>query len=305
MNKKRDPLASILEGKSPKDVNELRTILEEGMDAAGANDDLPVIGDFRSGIEISKKENRVLSTDIHSPQGEGPFPVLVYFHGGGWFAGSPKSHRKICHRFAEAGYLVFNVDYALAPENPFPEGLNDCMEAIRWVFGHCNEFGGDSTRLSVGGDSAGGNLTAAAAVALADDNKVTIQSILLIYAVVDFAGLTDTEGDQTEVRGVDLMSEMMIGSYLGADRNRALLLHPRISPIHAAEKFPPTHVLCGTNDGLIASSRALVQKLRKSNIECEEFYYEGMPHGFLHFEEMFSEASQAIKRMINFLGKFS
>ena len=77
MNKKRDPLASILEGKSPKDINELRAMLEEGMDAAGANDDLPVIGGFRSGIEIAKKGNRVLSTDIHSPQGEGPFPVLV------------------------------------------------------------------------------------------------------------------------------------------------------------------------------------------------------------------------------------
>ena len=305
MNKKRDPLASILEGKSPKDINELRTMLEEGMDTAGANDDLPVIGDFRSGIEIAKKDNRVLSTDIHSPQGEGPFPVLVYFHGGGWFAGSPKSHRKICHRFAEAGYLVFNVDYALAPENPFPEGFNDCMEAIRWVFKHCNEFGGDATRLSVGGDSAGGNLTAAAVAALTDDAEVNIQSILLIYAVVDFTGLVVAEGDQAEIRGIDLMSEMMISSYLGADRNRDLLLHPRISPIHAAEKFPPTHILCGTDDGLMASSKVLAQKLRESNIECEEFYYEGMPHGFLHFEEMFPEATQAIKRMTDFLARFS
>jgi len=304
MNKKRDPLASILEGKSPKDINEFRTMLEEGMDTAGANDDLPVIGGFRSGIEIAKKGNRVLSTDIHSPQGEGPFPVLIYFHGGGWFAGSPKSHRKICHRFAEAGYLVFNVDYALAPENPFPEGFNDCMEAIRWVFGHCNEFGGDPTRLSVGGDSAGGNLAAAAAAALTDDDKVTIQSILLIYAVVDFASLTDAEGDQAEFRGVDLISEMMIGSYLGPDRNRDLLHHPWVSPIHVAEKFPPTHILCGTNDGLMASSKALAQKLRESNIVCEEFYYEGMPHGFLHFEEIFPEATQAIKRMADFLVRF-
>ena len=176
-----DPLASIFNEKEPKDINDFRNILEEGIELTGANKNLPDIGNFLTKVEISKKEDHSLTTDIHVPEGEGPFPILVYFHGGGWISGSPKSHRKICHRFAEAGFLVFNVDYALAPENPFPQGFDECCESVRWVVANAEKYNGDSNRLSVGGDSAGGNLTAACAASLADDSEVDIKKILLIY----------------------------------------------------------------------------------------------------------------------------
>jgi len=295
-----DPLANIFNEKEPKDINDFRNILEEGIESTGANKNLPDIGNFLTEVEISKKEDHSLTTDIHVPEGEGPFPILVYFHGGGWISGSPKSHRKICHRFAEAGFLVFNVDYALAPENPFPQGFDECCESVRWVVANAEKYKGDSNRLSVGGDSAGGNLTAACAASLADDSEVDIKKILLIYGVFDFLSMGETS-DVLVDTDADLMTEMMIGSYLGLERDEAVLSDPRVSPIHVSDKLPPAHILCGTLDGLMAGSKILAEKLNSQGIENEEFYYENMPHGFLHFEDFFPESRQAIDRMVAFL----
>ena len=295
-----DPLANIFNEKEPKDINDFRNILEEGIESTGANKNLPDIGNFLTKVEISKKEDHSLTTDIHVPEGEGPFPILVYFHGGGWISGSPKSHRKICHRFAEAGFLVFNVDYALAPENPFPQGFDECCESVRWVVANAEKYNGDSNRLSVGGDSAGGNLTAACAASLADDSEVDIKKILLIYGVFDFLSMRETS-DVLVDTDADLMTEMMIGSYLGLERDEAVLSDPRVSPIHVSDKLPPAHILCGTLDGLMAGSKILAEKLNSQGIENEEFYYENMPHGFLHFEDYFTESREAIDRMVVFL----
>ena len=295
-----DPLANIFNEKEPKDINDFRNILEEGIESTGANKNLPDIGNFLTKVEISKKEDHSLTTDIHVPEGEGPFPILVYFHGGGWISGSPKSHRKICHRFAEAGFLVFNVDYALAPENPFPQGFDECCESVRWVVANAEKYKGDSNRLSVGGDSAGGNLTAACAASLADDSEVDIKKILLIYGVFDFLSMGETS-DVLVNTDTDLMMEMMVGSYLGPERDEAVLSDPRVSPIHVSDKLPPAHILCGTLDGLMTGSKILAEKLNSQGIENEEFYYENMPHGFLHFEDFFPESRQAIDRMVAFL----
>jgi len=301
MSENKDPLANFFNVRSPKDVHDFRNILEEAVEVTGANKNLPEIGNFLTEVEISKKDDHSLTTDIHVPKGEGPFPILVYMHGGGWISGSPKTHRRICHRFAEAGHLVFNVDYALAPENPFPEGFDECLEAIRWVVDSALEYEGDVDRLSVGGDSAGGNLAAACAATLTGDIEVDIKKILLIYGVFDFATMAESIEGDGKMQEADLMVEMMVGSYLGADRDENTLSDSRISPIHVAEKLPPAHILCGTLDGLITGSKLLAKKLSEHGIQNEEFYYENMPHGFLHFEEFFPEARQAIDRMVKFL----
>ena len=298
-----DPLANVFNEKVPKDINDFRNILEEAIESTGANKNLPDIGNFLTEVEISKKEDHSLTTDIHIPKGEGPFPILVYFHGGGWISGSPKSHRKICHRFAEAGFLVFNVDYALAPENPFPQGFDECCESLRWVVGNAEKYNGDSNRLSVGGDSAGGNLTAACAAALADDSEVDIKKILLIYGVFDFSSMDQASDNMADTENSDLMMEMMVGSYLGPERDETILSDPRVSPIHVSGKLPPAHILCGTLDGLITGSKLLAEKLNSKGIKNEEFYYENMPHGFLHFEDFFPESRQAIDRMVDFLNE--
>ena len=82
MTENLDPLTNIFNERTPKDINDFRNILEEAVASTGANENLPEIGDFLTEVEISKKEDHSLTTDIHVPKGEGPFPILVYFHGG-------------------------------------------------------------------------------------------------------------------------------------------------------------------------------------------------------------------------------
>jgi acetyl esterase len=261
------------------------------------NTELPAIGASHDDVVIRTPGGHELRVDVHVPKGAGPFPVLVYLHGGGWILGSPKTHRRLGFRFAEAGYLVFNVHYRLAPEHPFPGAFDDCVAAIRWAAAHAADYGGDPDRLAVGGDSAGGNLTAAAAAALADDPDVDIKAVLLIYAALDFAGI---DGTASIIPGGDELIEMMVGSYIGHDRDN-LVGDWRVSPIHAAEKLPPAHVLCGTMDPLIDDARAVAARLAAAGIDHEVAIYEDMPHGFVQMEELFPDARLAIDRMVNFL----
>ena len=148
----------------PKTVPEMRALLENfaGMLNAG----LPPVADLHENVTVHEVEGRGVHADVVVPGGRGPHPVLVYLHGGGWVSGSPRTHRKLAHRFAEAGFLVVNVDYRLAPEHPFPAGFEDCVAALRWAAREAPRFHGDPSRLAVGGDSAGANLAAAAAAAL-------------------------------------------------------------------------------------------------------------------------------------------
>ena len=101
---------------------------------------------------------------VITPDGDGPWPVLVWIHGGGWVIGRAAESTVTAQRLAvAAGCVVVNVDYRLAPEHPFPAALDDCVAVARWVLAHAAEVGGDPARVAVGGDSAGGNLSAVVA----------------------------------------------------------------------------------------------------------------------------------------------
>jgi len=230
--------------------------------------------------------------------------VLVYLHGGGWICGSPRTHRKLAFRFAEGGYLVINVDYRLAPEHPFPAPFDDCVAALRWARANAASLGGDPERIAVGGDSAGGNLAAAASAALHGDPDCP-RAALLIYGVFDFARIGDAPPDGLpEMPGMTelgpKMIELMVGSYLGSDRDDAILVDPRVSPIHAAGKLPPSHVVVGSLDPLATQAAALAAELRGAGIEHAHHVDEGMPHGYAQMEFL-APTRPAIERMVGFL----
>lgn len=300
-----DPMMQMMQANMPETVEDLRNML--GGLAHLLNADLPEVGAFHDAVPVAGAGEGV-TADIVVPEGEGPWPVLVYLHGGGWVAGSPKTHKKVGYRFAEKGYLVFNVDYRMAPEHPFPTPFEDCMQAIRWAAKTAAQYGGDAARLAVGGDSAGGNLSAACAAAFADDADVDISAALLIYGVFDFArmgdlgdlggGAAESTPEMAEI-GAKFV-DMMVGSYLGADPSDERLADPRISPIHAAAKLPPSHIVCGAADPLAAQTEALVALLAAAGIDHEQFVLDAMPHGFVQME-FFPQARESIDRMVAFL----
>ncbi|MEN8161696.1 MAG: alpha/beta hydrolase [Myxococcota bacterium] len=292
-----DMLTQMMLQNAPKTPQEMRAMLE-GF-APLMNADLPEVGRFEEAVAIGEG----VTADVIVPKGEGPHPVLVYLHGGGWVCGSPATHRKLGHRFAEAGTLVFNVDYRLAPEHPFPTPFEDCVAAVRWAHREAARFGGDPTRIAVGGDSAGGNLSAAVAAALAGEPACP-KAALLIYGVFDFGMFDDTAlvpagGEEAVQIGRDMV-EMMVGAYLGETRGDDLLRDPRVSPVHAAARLPPSHVVVGSADPLVAQAEALVKALAAAGVEHEHFVDADMPHGYAQME-FFPSARPAIDRMIAFL----
>ncbi len=173
----------------------------------------PAVEAYHEAVELKAG----LLADIAVPRGNGPHPVVIYIHGGAWTLGSPATHRKLVKQFAEGGYLTIAPDYRLAPEHPFPAGFDDCLFTAHWAAENAKRYGGDGTRLAMGGDSAGGNLTAAALSSLGSSGRgPRFKAAILIYGAFDFAGL---------VANAKEAAEPLARAYLGS--NFSALLEDR------------------------------------------------------------------------------
>jgi acetyl esterase len=285
----REFLKAVTSAPIPTDVTGLRNAME--MFVPMMNQDLPEIGALHEGVELRQG----LHADVAVPKGNGPFPVVVYLHGGGWIAGSAKSHRKLGMQFAEAGFLTINVDYRLAPEYPFPAGLEDCVFAIKWAGENAGRWNGDARKIAVGGDSAGGNLTAASLTSLAAEkySGPKPKAAVLIYGVYDFrATLGRSKGEM----------DGMAKAYVGSANFPALLDDARVSPLRAikAGALPPSIVVCGTADALLPESHAIDAALKQADISHELHIFDEMPHGFLQMSVL-SACGEAQKQIFDFL----
>jgi acetyl esterase len=286
----RSFLEALAKSPIPTDVNGLRAAMD--MFVPMLNQNPPEIGAFHEDVQLRPG----LTADVAVPKGNGPHPVVVYLHGGGWIAGSPKTHRKLGMQFAEAGYLTINVDYRLAPEHPFPAGLDDCVFAVKWTGENAKRWNGDASRLAVGGDSAGGNLTAATVTSLAAEKyagPAKPKAALLIYGVFDFPA--------TIKRDANMAIEGMVKAYAGAGYP-ANLEDPRMSPIRAVKSgaLPPSFVICGTADPLLPEANSMAEALERADIRHESVILEDMPHGFIQME-MLSGCKQGLDKMFDFL----
>jgi acetyl esterase/lipase len=292
----------IAAGDVPHDALGLRKMMDEF--APLLNLDPPEVGAIHEGVLLREIGGARVTADVLVPHGKGPFPVLVYLHGGGWVAGSPRTHRKLGLRFAEAGFLVVNVDYRLAPEAPYPAPFDDCVFAVRWAAEQARAYGGDPRRLALGGDSAGGNLSAAVAAELAGDRDVNIRAALLIYGVFDFEamGTLEAAAPSGDPEAAGKLRDAMIHAYVGNDPSAAKLRDPRVSPLHGAAKLPPSFLVVGTADPLMAQQAALAAALARAGIEHENVVLEGMPHGFVQMEFL-PPALESVRKMVAFLRK--
>jgi len=285
----RSFLDAIAKAPIPTDVNGLRAAMDTF--APMMNSNPPEIGAFHEAVELRPG----LTADVAVPKGAGPHPVVVYLHGGGWIGGSPKTHRKLGIQFAEAGYLTINVDYRLAPEHPFPAGLDDCVYAVKWTGENAKRWNGDASRLAVGGDSAGGNLTAATVTSLAAENYSgpRPKAALLIYGVFDFPAILKRESNDAFIG--------MVKAYAGKGYP-AILEDPRVSPLRAVKPgaLPPSFIICGTADVLLPETHTMAEALKRADIRHEVAILEDMPHGFLQFEVL-SGCRQGLDKMFDFM----
>ncbi|MGY1704573.1 alpha/beta hydrolase fold domain-containing protein [Geodermatophilus sp. SYSU D00697] len=209
--------------------------------------------------------------------------TVLYVHGGGWVIGDLDSHQGSAARIAAtAGAVVVQVDYRLAPEHPFPAGLDDCRAAAEWVLEHIDRFGGDRARFVVAGDSAGGNLAAVLTRDLVD-RGVPVAGVFLIYPGTDLRG--DASAD---VRA----------SYLGPDAD-ALATDPRVSPICAPSLagLPPTVIGIGAHDFLHDDTLVYAAALRDAGVPVVLRVFPTVDHGFFSYGSVSPAADAAADLM--------
>ena len=224
-----------------------------------------------------------LPTRLYRPQdAEGPLPILIYFHGGGFVIGDRDTHDIPCRRLSlGAECLVVSVDYRLAPEHPFPAPVDDAWAATLWVVDHAAELGGDPARVAVGGDSAGGNLAAIVCHMAKRDGAPRLAYQLLIYPGTDVTGSMPSH--KALGQGYRLTTELMdwfMDHYFsdGGDR-RQLMASPLFADDFA--HLPAAFILTAGYDPLKDEGRAYADKLREAGVETEFVEYEGMIHGFI------------------------
>ena len=222
--------------------------------------------------------------------------VTVFFHGGGFVICSLDTHdgmcRQICNR---SGTIVVSVDYRMAPEHPFPAAPDDCLAALRWVAANAASFGGDSGRLAVAGDSAGGNLAAVVALRVRDAGAPAVQAQLLIYPVTDHysAGHGSYAGRGT---GFGLTDEVMTWFWDLYVPDPAHASHPDASPLRAAtlSGLPRAYVVTAGFDLLRDEGEAYAHRLREAGVAVEQAQYDDMNHGFFNWVGLIDRSTDAM-----------
>lgn len=232
---------------------------------------------------------------IYAPEGSGPLPALVFFHGGGFVLCDLDTHDGTCRSLANgAGCVVVAVDYRLAPEHPFPAGLEDCYAAARWVAEHAGEIGADPARIAVAGDSAGGNLSAAVTLLARERGGPALRFQLLIYPVTncDF----DTDSYRENAEGYFLTTDMMKWFWRQYLRDPADAAQPHASPLRAPDLsgLPPAHVVTAGYDPLRDEGEAYAARLREAGVPLTARRYDGMFHGFFAMTAFLDVAKQAM-----------
>lgn len=236
---------------------------------------------------------------LYTPEAPGPLPILVFYHGGGWVLGSLETHDDLCRALARAvPALVISVEYRLAPEDPFPAGLEDSYAALVWASENAASIGGDPARLAVGGDSAGGNLGAVVCLLARDRNGPRIAHQLLIYPATDLREV-DLRPDNVSLRenskGYMLTQDMMMwfsSHYITPERRQEAYASPFLVPDLAG--LPPATVITAEFDPLRDEGEAYAARLREAGVAAEATRYDGMVHGFITMP-MFRQAREAIK----------
>jgi acetyl esterase len=227
-------------------------------------------------------EGRKIRVRAYSAGGDGPAPVVVFFHGGGWVAGNLETHDPYCRALAkEAGVLVVSVDYRLAPEHKFPAGLEDCLAVTEWVLAHAGEMGADASRVMVGGDSAGGTLATVVALLLRDKGVGGLVGQILLYpAAAYYDPPTASYLENAVGYGLTRLGMMWFWDHYLNDKSEGMDF--RASPLLADSLagLPRAFVVTAEYDVLRDEGQAYAKKMAEAGVEVTEVFAEGMNHGF-------------------------
>ncbi|MGH1330654.1 MAG: alpha/beta hydrolase fold domain-containing protein [Paracoccaceae bacterium] len=244
---------------------------------------------------------RVRLFRANGPEAGAVQPCLIYMHGGAWMQGSPETHWDITARIAAWNrQTVISVDYAKAPDHPFPQGVEQSGEVLLWAHENAADLGIDPARISVGGDSAGGNIAAALTLMFRGTPQAPAAQ-LLIYPACDFdhskpSYRENAEGPLLKVAGMDAVNAMYCP-------DPADLQNPLAAPLLAADHsgLPPAMIAVAQNDPLRDSGAAYAQALRAAGVEVTYDEGIGLIHGYLRAMGHCEASMQALENMCKWL----
>lgn len=252
---------------------------------------------------VAKIENRgipgpagELPVRIYTPDGAGPFPLLMFFHGGGFVVCDLDSHdalaRSLC---GGAGAVVVSVDYRLAPEAKFPAAPEDCHAATRWAVDNAASIGADGARVAVAGDSAGGNLAAVVAQLAKQRGGPALAHQLLIYPVTAHDFTTPSYEENAE--GYFLTRDMMQWFWHHYLERAEDGQDPMAAPLRAKDLsgLPPATVVTAEYDPLRDEGEAYARRLDEAGVPTQAVRYDGVIHGFVSMYEQIDKGREAIE----------
>lgn len=253
---------------------EILPMIRAGMAAAGARFSRPELP------EVRDLEADGVPVRFYRPEGDAPPPLLVFVHGGGWLLGDLDTHDAMCrHLAARAGCAVLAVGYRLAPEHPFPAGLDDATAAFAWARREAAALGCDPDRVALGGESAGANITAAICVRLRQEGGAQPLFQLVIHPVTDmafeFPSITEIKVPGLDRGYIESCRSLYVGPADWKD--------PLISPLRAADHadLAPAIILTASEDPLRDDGEHYAQALIAAGVETLATRLQGLPHGFM------------------------
>jgi acetyl esterase len=256
------------------------------------------------GEPVAKVEDLVIPGEgnvtarIYTPVGPGPFPICVYFHGGGWVIGNLDSQDADCRTIANhGGCVVVSVNYRHAPEHKFPTAAEDALRATRWAADNAGQLRGDEKKLVVCGMSAGGNLAAAVALMARDTGRPRISYQVLIVPVTNHA--FDTKSYEENSDGYVLTRRDMQwfwSHYLNCPEDGE---NPYASPLRAPSLagLSPAFVLTAEYDPLRDEGQAYAERLREAGVAVWSHCYDGMLHMF-HGADALPETARRLRKAL-------
>lgn len=229
----------------------------------------PPSGDFefRPAVRFARRGELDLRADLYLPKGSGPFPAVIFIHGGGWSGGDRTQLRQAAAFLAARGFAGIAIDYRLSGQARYPAALEDCAEAVRWVRAHAGRYRIDPARLGASGSSAGGHLASLLGVTATGPDRV--MAVAALNPVLDLTE-SDTRGE-------------MVARFLGSRCAQAPELCRQASPVdRVTSGAPPFLILHGTADQTVpyTQAAAMTERLRAAGVPVELFTAESGPHTF-------------------------
>lgn len=251
-------------------------------------------------VEVNSEK---IPVRIYTPEGVGIFPIIIYSHGGSWIAGNLDTHDNVCRKLSRnTKAIVISVDYHLAPENPFPAALDDVYNVLQWTNKNAKNINGDENHIAIAGDSAGGNLSAAACLMARDKNGPPISCQVLIYPSTNIYQL-NTQSWSDFSNDFNISKEEMekyISLYVPRKEDRK---NPYVSPL-LSKKFtqlPDALVITAEIDPLRDEGESYCNKLNEAGIKSEIIRFNGVTHGFITMDKITTKADEALNQISLYL----